>query len=151
MNKHEWLLKRNCSLAPRQLAIALAVPCFASLLIALWFLWHGAWHVLAFVMLESAAVACAFCHYARHATDREHIALDDGYLLIEQCLAGEVRQIRLDPYWTRVAPPDDTQDLINLEAKGIRIAVGLFVTEERRRQVALELRAELNREFRPAA
>lgn len=151
MNKHEWLLKRNCSLSPRQLAIALALPCVASLLIALWFLWHGAWHVLAFVVLESAAVACAFCHYARHATDREHIALDDACLLIEQYLAGEVRQIRLDPQWTRVAPPDSAQDLINLEAKGIRIAIGLFVTQERRRQVEQELREELKREFRPAA
>ena len=143
MTKHEWLLKRNCSLSPRQLALAYGVLCLLSFSIAIMFTWRGAWYVLVFAVLEMAALALSFFHYARHATDHEHIALIDGCLLIELVQAGQVQQIRLDPYWTRIALPSRAQDLINLEAKGVKIEVGRFVTEAKRRQFAQELRQEL--------
>lgn len=146
IGKHEWLLKRNCSLSPRQLAIAYAVLCAASLAVALMFTLQGAWLVLAFSVFEMVVVALAFLHYARHATDHEHIALLDGCLLVETIEAGKVRQTRLDPHWTRIALPNRTQDLINLEAKGVRIEVGRHVTVAKRRQFAQELRQELRRE-----
>lgn len=145
VNKHEWLLKRNCSLSPRQLGVAYAVLCVISFSVALMFTLLGAWYVLAFSVFEMAAVALAFLHYARHATDHEHIALDDGCLLVERIEAGKVRQTRLDPHWTRIALPNRTQDLINLEAKGVKIEVGRHVTAAKRRQVAQELRQELRR------
>ncbi|HJV83397.1 DUF2244 domain-containing protein [Noviherbaspirillum sp.] len=145
MNRHEWQLRRNCSLSPCQLGIAFALPCLASLFIAAFFLWQGTWIVLAFTMLEIVAVALAFCQYARHATDQEHIVVADDCLLVERILAGQIKQFRLDPHWTRVSPPDQAQDLIHLEAKGIKIEVGRFVTKECRRQIALELRQELQR------
>lgn len=145
VNRHEWLLKRNCSLSPRQLALAYAVLCVASFSVALMFTLQGAWFVLAFSVFEMTVVALAFLHYARHATDHEHIALDDGCLLVESIEAGEVRQIRLDPHWTRIALPSRAQDLINLEAKGVKIEVGRHVTMAKRRQVAQELRQELRR------
>src|SRR4051812_33579334 len=91
VSKHEWLLKRNCSLAPRQLAFALTLLCLISLLVAISFALRGVWHVLAFSVLEICAVACAFFYYARHATDHEHIALIDGCLLIERVEAGRVQ------------------------------------------------------------
>ena len=145
VNKHEWLLKRNCSLSPRQLAIAYAVLCVSSFSVAAMFTLQGAWIVLAFALLEMVAVALAFLHYARHATDHEHIALIDGCLLVESIEAGQVRQTRLDPHWSRIDPPNRTQDLINLEAKGVKIEVGRHVTAAKRRQVAQELRRELQR------
>jgi uncharacterized membrane protein len=144
-DKHDWLLKRNCSLAPRELAWAYAVLCVLSLSVAMMFTLQGAWYVLVFSMLEMSAVALAFLCYARHASDHEHIVLVDGCLLVEKIVAGKVQQTRLDPYWTRIALPDRTQDLINLEAKGIKIEVGRFVTVAKRRQVAQELRQELRR------
>jgi uncharacterized membrane protein len=107
------------------------------------FAWRGAWYVLAFVMLEIAVVTLAFFYYARHATDCEHIALIDGCLLIERIEAGKIEQIRLDPHWTRVALPRQSQDLINLEAKGVKIKVGGFVTQAIRQQVAQEIQKEL--------
>jgi uncharacterized membrane protein len=143
MIKHEWLLKRNCSLSPRQSAWAFATPCLVSFALGLLFALHGTWVVFAFAMLEAAGVALAFFHYARHATDREHIALIDDCLLIERIQAGQVEQTRLNPYWTRIVLPRGTQDLIKLEAKGVKIAVGRFVSGERRQQVAQELRQEL--------
>lgn len=143
MNKHEWLLKRNCSLSPRQLALAYAVLFLMSFAVAVIFLLHGAWQVLAFSMLEMTAVALAFLHYGRHATDHEHIALSDGCLLVERIQAGRTQQVRLDPCWIRIALPSRAQDLIELEARGIRIKVGRYVTEAKRRQFAQELRQEL--------
>jgi uncharacterized membrane protein len=145
MSKHEWLLKRNCSLSPRQLAFAYAVLCVMSFSIAMMFTLQGAWYVLVFSVLEMSAVALAFLYYARHAADREHIALVDGYLLVERIEAGQIKQTRLDPHWTRIALPTRAQDLINLEAKGVKIEVGRFVTVAKRRQVAQELRQQLCR------
>lgn len=143
MCRHEWHLKRNCSLSPRQLAMAYAVLFALSFAVALAFVLLGAWHVFAYAVLEMAAVALAFLHYARHATDHEHIALMDDCLLVERVSAGETQQVRLDPCWTRIALPRHAQELISLEARGIKVQVGCFVTEARRKQFAQELREEL--------
>lgn len=143
MDKHEWLLKRNCSLSPRQTAFALAILCLILAAVALIFTLRGVWHVLVFAMLEMGMVALAYLHYARHATDHEHIALMDDCLLVERIQAGQIEQIRLDPHWTRIALPGSGQDLIRLEDRGIKIEVGRFVTEAKRRQVGQELRREL--------
>ena len=142
---HEWLLKRNCSLTPRQLAFAYAALCLMSFAVAIMFTLLGAWYVLIFAVLEMSAVALAFLCYARHATDHEHIALQDGCLLVERSVAGQVQQTRMDPYWTRIAPPKRPQDLINLEARGVKIEVGRFVTPANRRRFAQELRHELRK------
>jgi uncharacterized membrane protein len=141
--KHEWLLKRNCSLSPRQVGWAYGLLCLGAIGIALLFALLGIWFVFAFAVLEMAGLALALLHYARHATDREHVALSDGCLLVERIEAGERRQVRLDPYWTRIAVPDRQRSLIRLESRGVRVEIGGFVSEEVRQQVAQELRREL--------
>jgi uncharacterized membrane protein len=142
--KREWLLKRNCSLSPRQLACAYAVLCSAALGIALIFILQGIWFVFAFALLELAGIACALLHYARHALDHEHIALTERWLLVERVQAGQHEEVRLDPNWTRISLPDNRRRaLIEIESCGIKVEVGSFVTEATRRQVALELRREL--------
>lgn len=144
MDRHEWILKRNCSLTPAQLVRAYGVLCALSFAVAAVFTLRGAWVVLAFATVEMAAVALAFLHYARHATDHEHIVLVDGYLVVKRVEAGRVHQVRLDRCWTRIAPPSGTQDLIRLENRGMTVQVGRFVTGAKRRQVAQELRRELH-------
>lgn len=139
MTKHEWVLKRNCSLTPYQLACAYAVLCLGSFVIAAICAFHGAWYVVIFAALEMATVALAFLYYARHATDHEHIVLGEECLLVECVQAGRIHQTRLEPYWTRIALPNRTHTLIGLEAKGVKTDVGRFVTEAKRRQVAREL------------
>jgi uncharacterized membrane protein len=147
---YECTLQRNCSLTPRQVAQAYAVLCTVSLGVALAFFVHGVWIVLAFSLLELACVGLALLLYARHALDRERIALTASCLLVE-CVQAEVRsQARLDPLWTRVLPPAEgmfsagpRRGLITLESRGVRIEVGRFVNEAKRRQVARELRQAL--------
>jgi uncharacterized membrane protein len=141
--QREWLLKRNCSLTPRQLAKAYLLLCAGSFSIALAFTLQGIWIVLAFALVEMTVVGAALLHYARHALDREHIALTERCLLVERTEGAHTEQVRLDPTWTRIALPDDRRALIALESRGTRVEVGAFVTEATRRQVARELRREL--------
>jgi len=137
---HTWILKRNCSLTPRQSAAAYLLLCTASFGIALFFLLQGFWIVLAFTVLEMAAVGWALLHYARHALDVERIALTDRSLVVERIDAGRHSQFRLDPGHTRVAPfLPRRRKLILLEAPGTCIEVGSYVSEPIRQQVAQEL------------
>ena len=140
---HEWLLKRNCSLSPYQVARAYGALCAAVLAIGAAFALQGVWFVFAFALVETGAVLLALLHYARHATDREHIALSDSCLLIERIEGGRVHAVRLDPCWTRVIVPGRRRSLIRLEARGVKVEVGSFVCEEARLKVAQELRREL--------
>src|SRR5690606_17313129 len=75
-----WFLKRNCSITPSQLGWLYASLCVVSLAIGFGFWVRGARLVLPFAWLELAAVGVAFLFYARHATDGERIALQEGRL-----------------------------------------------------------------------
>ncbi len=143
MATREWILKRNCSITPSQLGQAYAALCVASLLVATYFVMHGAWVVMVFSVAELAAVAAAFVYYGRHATDREHIALSDSSLLVELVQAESVLQFQMDPQRTRVALPVLRHGLIGLEANGSRVEIGRFLTERRRQEFARELDREL--------
>ena len=139
----EWLLKRNCSLSPRQAGKAYGALCMVLLAIGLGFTLHGAWWVLAFVLIEIGATVLALLHYARHASDRERIVLSDDCLLVERIEGDRLREVRLDPYWARIAVPTRKRNLIELESRGVKVAVGGYVSEEARQQVAGELRIAL--------
>lgn len=142
--QREWTLQRNCSLSPRQVALAYALLSGGALAVGIAFLLHGVWQVLAFTLPELSLVGLALLLYARHATDHERIALSEAGLVIE-CVRAESRStIHLDPLWTRVWPPEaGRRPLVRLESKGVRVEIGRFVSDARRRQVARELRQAL--------
>ena len=143
MIRREWNLKRNCAIAPRQLASFYASMCVTSLLVATVWTVRGAWIVLVFAMLEMLAVGLAFLAYARHATDREHITMQDDCLVVEVIQAQEVRQYRLALRSIRIVGKSSRRELICLEADGVRVEVGRFLTEWRRREFVRELQREL--------
>ncbi|GAC1326673.1 MAG: DUF2244 domain-containing protein [Collimonas sp.] len=151
MIKREWDLRRNCAIAPRQLGFFYAILCATSLAVAIGFTLRGAWFVLLFAVLEMSAVAIAFLIYARHATDREHIAMLDDYLLVEVIQAQEIRQFKLDLRSIRIAVQETNKGLIGIEALGTRVEVGQFLTEWKRREFVLELRQELQRSQKACA
>jgi uncharacterized membrane protein len=66
----EWVLKRNCSMAPGQLFGLFLALCVVSLGIASFFWFQGAKLVMPFAWLELIAVGGAFLVYARHAADQ---------------------------------------------------------------------------------
>lgn len=141
--QREWILRRNCSITPRQLMQAYAALCGVSFSVAAFFTWHGAWYVLCFALLEMSAVGAAFLVWARHATDRERVALDADCLLIELVDAEQARQFRLDPRTTRIDMPAAYHRLIMVEEHGTKVEIGRFLPALRRRQFAGELRSEL--------
>jgi uncharacterized membrane protein len=141
----QWLLRRNCSLAPRQLFAFYASLCFILLAIALFFWRVGAPLVLPFAGIELLAVGVALLVYARHATDRESMILRPGRLSVECRLGRRTERAEFAQAWARVEPRHDDRSLIEISGEGRHIAVGRFVRPELRPALADELRAALRR------
>jgi uncharacterized membrane protein len=144
--KLEWLLRRNCSLSPRQLTAVLGSLALLSLLIAALFWVRGATLVMPFASLELAALVAALILYARHAADRERVLLADGRLTVECTDGTRMRRVEFDAAWVRVEPKTNERSLIELSGQGRRIAVGRFVRPEWREALARELRWALLRQ-----
>ena len=140
-----WLLKRNCSMAPRHLLWFYASLCALSLGIAAMFWMQGAKMVMPFAWLELLMLGVALLVYGRHAADSERIALAGDELTVEHASGSRVRRVSFQPQWVRVEPQHGDRSLIELSGQGQRIAVGRFVRPEFRRQLAEELRWALRR------
>lgn len=136
----EWLLKRNCSMAPQQLFALFGALCVLSLTIASYFWLQGATVIMAFAWLELAAVGAALLVYARHAADQENIALRKGRLTVAHTSGNTVETAEFAPEWVSVEPVTGDESLIEVFGQGRRIQVGRFVRPELRRQLANELR-----------
>jgi uncharacterized membrane protein len=145
----QWLLRRNCSIAPAQLGQVYLGLCGVSLLISGLFFWQGAPWVLAFAGVELVAVGAAMLVFARHAADRETLTLVGGSLQVEQCIGSRVAQAELDADWVTVEPSAGQGSLLKLSARGQTVRVGRFMRPELRAALAQELRSALRR--RPVA
>ena len=141
----QWLLRRNCSIAPAQLVVAYILLCTVSLAIAGAFWWRGAPFVLPFATVELLAIGIALVVYARHAADRESLLLRPGLLRVRFTHGWRVDEVEFTPAWVRVEPAHGDRSLIELSGEGKRIAVGRFVRPELRRALAEELRAAIRR------
>lgn len=141
----EWLLKRNCSLAPTQMFALFGALCVVSMSIALFFWWQGARMVMSFAWIELFAVGAALLLYARHAADRERIALHNDTLTVEHACGNRVERVEFQAAWVRVEPRSGDHSLVELTGQGRRIFVGRFIRPELRRKLADELRAALRR------
>ena len=141
--RREWLLKRNCSLTPRQTMASWAILVAMSLGVGLFCTWHGASLVLLFTALEITAVTAAFVFYSRHATDFDRIVLDDGRLTVDRMRGGKMQHFELEALWLRVTPPARRRDPVLLSARGVTVEVGSYLLEPQRRLLARELREAL--------
>jgi uncharacterized membrane protein len=139
----QWRLRRNCSLAPRQLLCCYAALCVLSLAVASAFWWAGVRLVMPFTWLELLAVGAALLAYARHAVDGESITLDAARLTVEHAWGNRVERTELRPHSVRVAA--GAEPLVELSGPGGHVAVGRYLRSEQRRQLAAELRAALRR------
>lgn len=135
----EWLLRRNCSLTPKQMLAAYGGLCGISLAVAVFFWVQGARLVMPFAWLELLAFGASLWVFARHAGDRERIALREGRLTVELTNAGQVDRIEFDG-WVRVEPGRDPRALIELSIGGRKVNVGRHVRPELRPMLADELR-----------
>ncbi|AOJ64495.1 hypothetical protein WJ32_16345 [Burkholderia ubonensis] len=141
----DWLMKRNCSMSPRQFVLFYASLAGFSLAIAAMLTWQGAWLVMPFTGVELLAVGVAFAVYARHAVDYERIRLFPHRLVIERMNAEQLTQIEFNPRWVRVEPGATPRDPIRLVSRGQTVVIGQHLAQYRRAQFADELRAALRR------
>lgn len=136
----EWLLKRHCSLAPRQLFHAYLAICLLSLSVAGSFWMIGAVYVLPFAFIELMALGTALLVYARHAADREFIGLRADLVRVQCHNGGRLQSVDFNPRWVRVEPQRHDGSLIRLSGHGRTVDVGRHVQPGLRRQLAEELR-----------
>ena len=139
----EWKLKRNCSMAPRQLLGFYSVLCVLSLAVATFFWWQGARMVMPFTWVELVAVGVAMLVYARHAADNESIALRDDRLTVELASGNRLERVEFQPQWVRVEPEAGDGSLVELSGQGRRVAVGRYLRPDLRPVLANELRMAL--------
>jgi uncharacterized membrane protein len=144
-----WLIKRNCSASPRQLAGVFASLVAVSFAFGAAFAAEGLWMVLPFVGLEVVAVGAAFVCYGRHAADYERINLGGGVLTVEQQDGGRRREFSFDAAWVRVELEErgavqGRQVQLALACKGQRVEVGRYLVDERRSALGRELRGALS-------
>ena len=146
----EWLLKRNCSITPKQLFAVYLSLCAVSLAIAGGFAWAGASPVLVFAGVELLLVGAALLVYARHAADCERITLAGPALSVEhRCGARTVRN-EFRAMWVRVEPLSSDRSLIEVAGDGQAARIGRYLHPELRPTLARELRVAL-RVHRPSA
>lgn len=143
-----WVLKRNCSASPAQLAVVFGSIVLVSFLFGTAFAAQGFWMVLPFVGLELLAVAAAFVCYGRHAADFERIELSGGEIRIERQDGNKVDQSRLPTSWARVELDDAGRGWrspvrLFIVSRGERLEVGRHLPDARRRRLAQELKLAL--------
>ena len=138
-----WVLRRNCSLAPRQVLAAYSMLCAVSFLIAGGFAWMGATPVLYFAGIEMALVGLALILYARHATDHETITLKNSMLSVEHHCGARVDRAEFRADWLRIEPAQAQGSLLELSGAGQRTLVGRYLRPEWRQALAHELRQAL--------
>jgi uncharacterized membrane protein len=139
----QWLLKRNCSITPRQLIGVYLSLCVVSLLIGGFFYAQGAPVVLAFTALELTVVGAALLVFARHAGDHESLTLVGRSLQVRQSYGSRIAQTEFAADWLTVEPAAGQGSLVELCGRGQTIRVGRFLRPELRAAFARELRLAL--------
>jgi uncharacterized membrane protein len=142
-----WVIKRNCSASPRQLAGVFVSVVAVSFAFGVAFATQGLWMVLPFVGLEVLAVAAAFICYGRHAVDYERIDLQGGSMRVKRREGGRKTEVRFDAAWLRVEVGERSgagcRVRVDLVSNGRRVEVGRYLVDEQRVALGRELRGAL--------
>jgi uncharacterized membrane protein len=138
-----WLMRRNCSVSPRQLMAIYLSLCCLSLAVAGLFWSQGATLVLPFAAVELVAVGLALLVHARHATDRELVSLGQGRLVIEQESAGRLQRCEFARHLVRVDPFLGRDQLVEVRGGGQMVRIGRFLRADLRPVLAREIRTAL--------
>lgn len=135
---HSWLLQRHSTLSRRQLRLLFAGLCGPALLLALVFLWWGYWYMLAYALLEMAAVAACLRHHARHAADYDRIDITPAAIIIEQRRARRLRRHTLNPSTTRLLTSP-----LRLASRDAEVTLAEFLPPSQRQRLAADIASYL--------
>ena len=142
-DRHQWVLKRNCALTPRQLGGCFGTLALVSLLIAAAWAAAGAWIVVPFALVEVGALAVAYVVYGRHAGDYERIVATRDRLTVERSSGARLDRLEREPARVRIEYGGSSREPIRLVTGSEVIAIGRFVPDERKAELARELRGVL--------
>lgn len=138
--RHSWLLQRRAVLRRPQLLLLFATLCGPTVGIGMMFLYLGYWHMLAYALLEMAALAACLSHYARHLDDYDRIDISESIIVVEQRRGHRRSRHHLNLWTARLLLPARECDAIRLDDRHSRITVGPYLTPTERRHLADELR-----------
>lgn len=138
-SQKDWLMKRNCSLSPRQVGRFYLSIILVSVAIALVFAWKGTWIILGFALLEMLALGVALLVYARHAADYERVTLAQGALVVEAVSANRVIRHEFNARWVRVELEASPRAELALHSGRLTVLVGRYLDPGGRRRFAQEL------------
>lgn len=144
--RRSWLLQRRGVLRRPQLLLLFATLCCPTLGISIAFLYWGYWHMLAYALLEMAALAACLWYYGRHLEDYDRIDISENAIVVEQRRGRRCSCRHLDLWSARLLSPVRDGDPIRINDKRDRIViVGRFLGAAERRHLANELRQCLRR------
>lgn len=142
----DLVLRPNRSMDPRIFWWAVTGIAGVFLLMALRFVYLGAWPVLPFLVIDVALMAWAMRASYRSGAAAEYVRLDDERLTVRKVTAqGLERRYGLEPSFARVELerlPDDSNRLW-VSRRGRRVLVGQFLSPGERVAVADVMRAGL--------
>ncbi|NDF04659.1 MAG: DUF2244 domain-containing protein [Betaproteobacteria bacterium] len=133
-----WVLKKNCSLSPRQLMWIFGTLAAVSVAVAVFWTAQGMWMVLPFAVVECGALGLAFFCYARHSTDGERVLLSGSGLEVERSVGQRVQTTRLSRFGLTVRL-EEGSGLVMCRGGREELRVGRFVDAEGRLKYAYSL------------
>ncbi|HPF25175.1 MAG TPA: DUF2244 domain-containing protein [Steroidobacteraceae bacterium] len=145
---HRIVLAPHCSMSVRGATIFFALMCGSSFGVAGVVAAQGFWPVLPFAGLEMALLGWALFHSMQRRRQRQTILISDDSVTIadgeRECPVAVFQR-----HWTRVKVRRASSRLhpssLLIESQGKACEIGVFLTEEERRRVALQLGALIGR------
>lgn len=147
---NSWLIKRNCSAGPGQLAIVFGSLAAISFAFGVGFAAFGLWMVLPFVGIELIAVGAAFICYGRHAADFERIEIASDSVFVEHVDGDRTHHWKLEPRVSSVQIESSGRRWgrrvrVYLLAPGKKLELGRHLLDARRLQLGREISGALMR------
>ena len=146
--RFDAVLQPHTSMGPRGFLLFMAIFGTISLIAGVSFVLIGAWPVFGFVGLDVLLVYYAFRMNFHSSRRYETIKLtDDSLTVLRVSPNGRRRRIRFQPYWLKVEMDDPAHpgSALVLRSHGRELEIGKFLAPEEKLDLAITLRAELDR------
>jgi uncharacterized membrane protein len=137
-----WSLQQRSALSPRQFGACFAVLAFVSGLVGTFFWVMGARFVTGFAGIEVVLVGVAFAWHAVHASDGEHVHLQDRTLHVEGRRGLRSWRDQVPVVGLHLAATAD--GAIDLRSGHRRWVLGGHATVAQRRRVLADMRRALS-------
>jgi uncharacterized membrane protein len=127
------VLRKNCTLSPKQFGSAIIFVGGLSLVIAILWAVNGIWFILPFACIECIALLVAFCVYSRHATDFEKVVLTKSEICLEREIGGMSKSFKIPRDWVRARfERNEDGGLVFFKSGNTELRVGRFVSIKKR-------------------